>query len=257
MADSTTGPNAAPPHSNAVNNAGPKLWQGVKRGALWLWGGLVAVACCIWGHTPTRPGISRALKYAVLLVALVINSKIVFDGFSYYLARRSLDAELEKKTPPASIELLGVLTKRERAFVVDSLETRCTERNQLAAFRLVDIELQPKMREAHLKSLELRSAILIAIEQLETAHPDWAAVINFVDLKNDVKEVYFTMSLLPDMIKPVKTVKADDPRYLDASKALIEAVEKDVEPNRKKLAEYESVRQAVRAKLGKDTPDFN
>jgi uncharacterized surface protein with fasciclin (FAS1) repeats len=222
-----------------------------------IWAGFKSLCLWIWEWVPTHARISRFFKYAILLLALIINSKIIFDGFSYYLARRSLDAELERKTPPASIELLGVLTKRERAFVIDSLDTRCTERNQLAAFRLLDAELQPKMREAHFKSLELRSAIVVAIGAMETGHPDWSAVVDFTDLKKVVGEPNSTMSLLRDYIKPVSTATANDPKYVEASKALVEAIEKEAEPYRVKLAEYDKLRQAVREKLGKDSPDFN
>ena len=55
------------------------------------------------GYLPPRPVAVRFFKYFFLLLALAINIRIVFDGFSYYLARRSLDGELKsRKISPAS-----------------------------------------------------------------------------------------------------------------------------------------------------------
>src|SRR5215212_8732944 len=107
-------------------------------------------------YLPPRSYIGRFFKYAFLLIALSINLKIVFDGFSYYLARRSLDAELEAKKKISSLEHLGVLQKRERAHVIDTLETRCTERRQLAMFRILDAETLKSLDHAYATSLEMK-----------------------------------------------------------------------------------------------------
>jgi hypothetical protein len=44
-----------------------------------------------------RELIGRFLKYSYLVVALLLTTKIAFDGYSYYVARRSIDAELEPR----------------------------------------------------------------------------------------------------------------------------------------------------------------
>jgi hypothetical protein len=56
---------------------------------------------------PHWESISRFLKYLFLVVALLLTTKVVFDGYSYYVARRSIDAELEAKRI-SSLEYLNV-----------------------------------------------------------------------------------------------------------------------------------------------------
>ena len=67
----------------------------------------------------------------------------------------SLDAELESKKV-SSLEYLGVLQKRERAHVIDTLETRCTERSQLAIFRILDAQHLKALDEAYKTSLAMK-----------------------------------------------------------------------------------------------------
>jgi len=110
-------------------------------------------------YLPSRETSSRFFKYALLLIALTLTLKVVFDGFSYYIARRSLDTELESKKI-SSLEYLGVVTKRERAFVIDTIETRCLERNVLAMFRVLDADVSKKLHDAYLKSFELKDSLV-------------------------------------------------------------------------------------------------
>src|SRR5262249_9026978 len=93
------------------------------------------------------PFVSRLLKYAVLFIALLITVKMVFDGFSYYLARGGIHAELESKKV-SSLEYLLFLSQRERALVVASLETRCRERTQLAAYHINNAQFAALPKEA-------------------------------------------------------------------------------------------------------------
>ncbi|MBR0684426.1 fasciclin domain-containing protein [Bradyrhizobium manausense] len=86
------------------------------------------------------PAAERFGKYLVLLFMLFITTIIVFDGFSYYIARRSLDAELESKGRK-SLEYLVTLARRERALSVAALETRCRERNELAVYSMTNSAL--------------------------------------------------------------------------------------------------------------------
>ena len=59
----------------------------------------------------------RFWKYLVLIISLMLMTKIVFDGYSYYVMRRSIDSELEAKKI-SSLEYLSVLQDRERALIL-------------------------------------------------------------------------------------------------------------------------------------------
>jgi len=70
---------------------------------------------------PRLESVSRFFKYLFLVVALLLTTKIVFDGYSYYVARRSIDAELEAKKI-SSLEYLNVLQERKRALMRETWE---------------------------------------------------------------------------------------------------------------------------------------
>ena len=220
----------------------------IKASVLWFWVGVV----WIWDR---RGRISRSFKYAYLFVALAITIKIVFDGFSFYLARRSIDAELDSKKI-SSLEYLGILAKRERAFVIDTLETRCTERNQLAMFRVLDAEMQQELQKAHLKSLELRSAIIVSIENIERDQPEWTGVVDLTDLKKEVRKATFAVALLAAVMKPAGTLKKDDDRYKDVSEKIIARIHADTTKEVAAVAAFAEMRQKAREKLGKDGEFF-
>jgi hypothetical protein len=56
---------------------------------------------------------TRLFKYLFLIVLLVVTLKIVYDGYSYYLMRRSIDTELQSKKI-TSIEQLSSLQEQNR-----------------------------------------------------------------------------------------------------------------------------------------------
>ena len=81
----------------------------------------------------------RLLKYAYLLVFVAVMSNIAYNAFSYYIARRDIDAELREKKG-ASLEFLLQQGRRRRELALTSLSGRCTERMELALFRILDAE---------------------------------------------------------------------------------------------------------------------
>lgn len=210
-------------------------------------------------YCPPRAVIVRFFKYSFLLLALAINIKIVFDGFSYYLARRSLDGELESKKI-ASLEHLGVLTKRSRAYLIDTLETRCLERNQLAMFRILDAGLQEKLQAAHFKSLELRSKVFLLLGNIEKEHKDWAAVVDLAYLKETPTQPTFTLARLRRFVRPVGTLSRDDPAFQTASAAVLNLIDEQTRADVAALAGYEAARseaeKEITAQLGRDGPYF-
>src|SRR5579864_6869224 len=96
------------------------------------------------GWPAYRELIGRLLKYSVLVVALSLTTKIVFDAYSYYVMRRSLDAELEAKKIP-SLEYLNVLQQRERGLLSETFDTRCTERIEIALYRVFGVVKETKL----------------------------------------------------------------------------------------------------------------
>ena len=82
---------------------------------------------------------SRLAKYFVLFVLVAGTLQLVFDSYSFYIARREIDAELKAKGV-SSLEYLNVLSQRERALAISSLEGRCTERLLLTLFRITEVE---------------------------------------------------------------------------------------------------------------------
>jgi uncharacterized surface protein with fasciclin (FAS1) repeats len=81
----------------------------------------------------------RMAKYAVLLLLALVTLRLVFDCYSYYSARRDIDAELQSKRV-SSLEYLNILSQRTRALALSTLEARCLERAQLTLFRITEIE---------------------------------------------------------------------------------------------------------------------
>jgi hypothetical protein len=90
---------------------------------------------------------SRVFKYLFLLVTLIITVMIVFEGFSYYAARRSLDAELESRRI-GSLEYLQVLARKHNELLTDYFETRCRQRDRLAIYHVANAGLSRAYSDA-------------------------------------------------------------------------------------------------------------
>jgi uncharacterized surface protein with fasciclin (FAS1) repeats len=122
-----------------------------------------------WPRGPTIPApvksawkwADRMAKYAVLLLLALITLRLVFDCYSYYSARRDIDAELQSKRV-SSLEYLNVLSQRERALALSTLEARCLERAQLTLFRITEVE-NAAVQKAYDALMEQKSAMITAL----------------------------------------------------------------------------------------------
>jgi fasciclin domain-containing protein len=194
---------------------------------------------------------SRFFKYLFLLVVLAVTLKIVFDGFSYYIARRSLDAELAAKKI-SSLEYLVVLTKRQRALVLASLETRCLERDQLAVFRIGDAELSQQLWKAYDLSYKVKSNL---IYQLDHLPDEKKAKINLQRAKDEVNKAEFTLLRLERVVAPAPNVERNED-YAAVAKEVIELLKKAADADAEQLAKYADVRAQVVEKLKRDQIDL-
>jgi predicted DNA-binding protein len=114
---------------------------------------------------PHWKSISRFLKYLFLMVALLLTTKVVFDGYSYYVARRSIDAELEAKRI-SSLEYLNVLQERKRALMRETWETRCNERIEIALFRVSDVQKDaPALDVYHKQTIDAKGPLIAEIKE--------------------------------------------------------------------------------------------
>jgi len=157
-----------------------------------------------------KPFISRLLKYAVLLFALMVTIKIVFDGFSYYLARRSIDAELEARKF-SSLEYLLFLAQRERALVIASVETRCRERMQLAVYHVNNSRFASLPKEA---AAAYKDAYDIKLELGAYIEQHGAKLVRAGAIREQVVSFDFEMAKLEETLKPLPGVTADNPDYV-------------------------------------------
>jgi uncharacterized surface protein with fasciclin (FAS1) repeats len=207
---------------------------------------------------------NRFWKYAFLLLALVINITLVYGGFSHYLARRSLDAELETRKI-SSLEYLGVLAKRERAIVVDTLETRCAERVVLAMYRTLDAKTQLQIDEAYRVSMDLRDGLVVLLQEALNNPKDekqkkYRDLIDLKQLVEDVKKYTYSFAKMrvDRMVKPAGETKSDNPEFKTAVNDLIDWLQN--EPQLKgqfeKLAHYEEMASSLREKFNKEGPYF-
>lgn len=193
---------------------------------------------------------ARFLKYIVLLVALGITLRIVFDGYSFYVARRDIDSELQSKKG-YSLEFLDVLSRRNRALVLVTLETRCLERAELTLFRIFEGELAAKINEANQKFIEQKSAIIDTIRRLGREVVNVDAAVKYVN------DATFTPSEFNRHLKPIAGVTKEDDRY----KKLMEEIEQEIKeyleigprdyPSLRKEAE-----EAIRKQTGQDPAKY-
>src|SRR5689334_17151743 len=103
--------------------------------------------------------VGRSLKYTVLFFTLLISLYMATQVFSYYVARRGIDAELESKKTIPSLEYLTVLAEKRRALSVTYLETRCTERAEISLYRSLEGQLATELDEFYSKSVEAKGPL--------------------------------------------------------------------------------------------------
>jgi len=108
--------------------------------------------------------IGRFFKYSFLAIALILTTKVVFDGYSYYVARRSIDAELDSQKI-SSLEYLNVLRQRESALIREIWETRCTERIEIALFRVFDVLKETKLKDYYAQTMAVKDDLVVEIKE--------------------------------------------------------------------------------------------
>jgi uncharacterized surface protein with fasciclin (FAS1) repeats len=161
-----------------------------------------------WSTSPKFIG--RFFKYSFLLVALLLTTKVVFDGYSYYVARRSIDAELEAKKI-SSLEYLNILQQRERTLIRETLETRCAERIEIALFRVFDVLKETKLKDYYAQTMEVKSPLIAEIKENGPKFLDrWKDAADFAN------SATFTVAEFDEKhLKKLPTVNETDEAYKD------------------------------------------
>jgi uncharacterized surface protein with fasciclin (FAS1) repeats len=103
----------------------------------------------------------RLFKYATLIILALITVRLVFDCYSFYIARRDIDAELQSKRV-SSLEYLNLLSQRARGLALSTLEARCLERAQLTLFRIAEVE-NDAIQKAYAALVEKKNAMIKAL----------------------------------------------------------------------------------------------
>jgi hypothetical protein len=152
----------------------------------------------------------RFFKYSFLVIALLLTTKIVFDGYSYYVARRSIDAELDSQKN-SSLEYLNVLQQRERALIRETLETRCTERIEIALFRIFSVLKETKLKDYYTQTMAAKDSLVAEIKENGPKFLD-----GWKDAADYVSSATFTVAEFSDKhLKKLATVNETDQAYKD------------------------------------------
>jgi uncharacterized surface protein with fasciclin (FAS1) repeats len=154
-----------------------------------------------------RPGLtSRFFKYSFLTALLFFNLIVVFQAFSFYVARRNIDTELESKKI-SSLEYLQVLTRREHELTVATIETRCLERTQLALYRIYEGVLADNLHKAYNKLFEVKNEIVFDIQK------NGPGLIDVEPALKSINNPVFSIFPSYKEFEPREGVSKDDPRY--------------------------------------------
>lgn len=158
----------------------------------------------------SRQSFGRFFKYSFLVIALLSTTKIVFDGYSYYVARRSIDAELDSQKI-SSLEYLNVLQQRERALIRETLETRCTERIEIALFRIFNVLKETKFKDYYAQTMAAKDSLVDEIKRNGPKFLDgWKGAADYVN------SAIFTVAEFKDKhLKKLATVNETDEAYKD------------------------------------------
>ena len=193
---------------------------------------------------------ARTFKYAVLLSALALTLKIVFDGYSFYIARRDIDSELQSKKG-YSFEYLDVLSRRKRALILVTLETRCLERTELTLFRMFDAELAAKIDKANQKFIDQKGAIIDTIRRLGPNVINADAAIKYVN------GATFTPSEFERYLKPATGVTAEDDKYKKFREEVDFETQKYIEIGPANYpALHKAAEEAIRKQTGEDPAKY-
>jgi uncharacterized surface protein with fasciclin (FAS1) repeats len=170
-------------------------------------------------HAAAIAFVTRLFKYLVLIVLLVVTLKVVYDGYSFYLMRRSIDTELQSKKI-TSIEQLSNLQSQNRALIIDTLESRCAERAEIVFFRIFDAQKQNKFADYFRETLTIKDALVDEIKRLGPGIiVDVASAVAFINRPD-----FTPQKFREHFLKYQNNANPEDQRY----KEFKEQVERDL-----------------------------
>jgi hypothetical protein len=163
---------AETPEPRGADGVGSRLGQAVTASRVGLGGASRAIK---------SPVFTRFCKYVVLIGWVVLTLLVVFDAYSFYVARREIDAELRSKRV-SSLEYLGVLSQRKRALAITALEGRCMERTQLTMFRIFDAQ-QEEIKAAYGEMMKAKDKMVKLVEESGPGLIDAKEAEHFINLQ--------------------------------------------------------------------------
>jgi uncharacterized surface protein with fasciclin (FAS1) repeats len=141
----------------------------------------------------------------VLICGVALTLKVVFDAYSFYVARRDIDSELRSKKV-SSLEYLGVLSQRKRALAITTLEGRCLERTQLTLFRIFDAQ-QDQIKTVYNQLMEAKRPMVELVKASGPGLIDVDKAASFINYQR------FTLDKLDDQIKPINPETENNAEY--------------------------------------------
>jgi hypothetical protein len=147
----------------------------------------------------------RFCKYVVLIGCVVLTLTVVFDAYSFYVARRDIDAELRSKKV-SSLEYLGVLWQRKRALAITALEGRCLERTQLTLFRIFDAQ-HDKIKAVYNELMTIKN------QMVETVRRSGPGLIDVEKTDNFINFQRFALAELDHYIEPISPEAGNSDKY--------------------------------------------
>jgi hypothetical protein len=158
------------------------------------------------GRSIDRDIVVRFFKYAVLISLILLDLKIVFDGYSFYTARRAIDAELDAKGK--SLEFLQVLQRRQLALTIESLETRCAERDEIAFFRVFSVEKENKLKDYYNQTMAIKGSLIDEIQRLGPGLIDVKLAVDYIN-----KATFTASDFETNHLKTSPSANKEDPKY--------------------------------------------
>lgn len=149
--------------------------------------------------------VSRFGKYVVLLFGVILTLMVVFDAYSFYVARRDIDSELRSKKV-SSLEYLNLMLQRERALTVTTLEGRCAERVQLTMFRIFNAE-HDAIYKIYRELMEKKNGLMDIVDRLGPG------LVNVEKAKEFINGIHFDLLDLDQQLKPVSEAAGSNPNY--------------------------------------------
>jgi uncharacterized surface protein with fasciclin (FAS1) repeats len=179
-------------------------------------------------HASNHAVLVRFWKYVFLISCVALTLIIVFDAYSFYVARRDIDTELRsKKEKVSSLEYLGVLLQRKRGLAITALEGRCEERFQLTLFRIFDAQ-HDQVKAAYNDMMAVKEKMLVLVKKSGALIDDAESAASFINVQR------FSLEDLDKNIQPINVVTGNSSEY----KAFKDELAKLRKQYRDKVLEY-------------------